>query len=77
MYSWKSLVENRSGRSRVSKIRASVYKSADRGHSDSGSAKGTGESRSRILPNMEFSRKGTLQEVEKDHFVLMEGGDAT
>ena len=36
--------------------------------------------RARAVPdfaNMEFSRKGTLQEVEKDHFVLMEGGDAT
>ena len=26
--------------------------------------------------NTEFSRTGTLREVEKDHFVLMEGGDA-
>ena len=36
--------------------------------------------RARAVPdfaNMEFSRKGILQEVEKDHFVLTEGGDAT
>jgi hypothetical protein len=26
--------------------------------------------------NTEFPRTGTLREVEKDHFVLMEGGDA-
>ena len=35
--------------------------------------------RARAVPdfsNTEFSRKGTLREVEKDHFVLMEGGDA-
>ena len=36
--------------------------------------------RARAVPdfaNTEFPRKGTLQEVEKDHFVLTEGGDAT
>ena len=35
--------------------------------------------RARAVPdfsNTEFSRTGTLREVEKDHFVLMEGGDA-
>ena len=36
--------------------------------------------RARAVPdfsNTEFPRTGTLQEVEKDHFVLTEGGDAT
>ena len=35
--------------------------------------------RARAVPdfsNTEFPRTGTLREVEKDHFVLMEGGDA-
>ena len=50
------------------------YESTDRGHSDSGSAKG----RARAVPDFQYRipRTGTLREVEKDHFVLMEGGDA-